>query len=112
MTADPETSASISKLMDPMGQAARRAAKTLALTSNDHRNRALHSMADAIRSRVDDILEANRVDCLDGEKSGLSAALLDRLMLDGDRTESMAAAIEAIAELPDPLGQNMGDQFP
>jgi glutamate-5-semialdehyde dehydrogenase len=95
--------------MDPLGQAARRAAKTLALTSNDHRNRALHSMADAVRSRVDEILAANRVDCQDGEKRGLSAALLDRLMLDEDRTESMAASIEAIAELPDPLGQILAE---
>ena len=91
--------------MDPLGQAARRAAKTLALTSNDHRNQALHAMAGAVRSRVDDILAANRMDYTDGEKHGLGAVLLDRLMLDSDRIESMATAIEAIAELPDPMGR-------
>lgn len=105
MTADPNTSASIAELMDPLGQAARRASRTLALTSNEHRNQALHAIAQEVRDHVDEILEANRMDTGDSEKRGLSAAMLDRLMLDGDRTESMAAAIDAIAELPDPLGQ-------
>ncbi len=91
--------------MDPLGQAARRAARTLALSSNDLRNQALHAMAKAVRDHVDDILTANRMDCVDGEKRGLSAAMLDRLMLDNDRVEAMAAAIDAIAELPDPLGR-------
>ncbi|TDJ10946.1 MAG: glutamate-5-semialdehyde dehydrogenase [Gammaproteobacteria bacterium] len=91
--------------MDPLGQAARRASRTLALTSNEHRNQALHAMAQAVRDHVDEILEANRMDTGDSEKRGLSAAMLDRLMLDGDRIESMAAATDAIAELPDPLGQ-------
>ena len=105
MTADPNTSASIAELMVPLGQAARRASRTLALTSNEHRNQALHAMAQAVRDHVDEILEANRMDTGDSEKRGLSAAMLDRLMLDDDRIESMAAAIDAIAELPDPLGQ-------
>ena len=105
MTADLNTSASIPKLMDPLGQAARRAARTLALSSNDLRNQALHAMAKAVREQVDDILTANRMDTMDGEKRGLSAAMLDRLMLDDDRVEAMAAAIDAIAEMPDPLGR-------
>lgn len=62
-------------------------------------------MAQAVRDHVDEILEANRMDTGDSEKRGLSAAMLDRLMLDDDRIESMAAATDAIAELPDPLGQ-------
>ncbi len=91
--------------MDSLGQAARRAARSLALTHNDLRNEALRTIASAIRNHVDTILAANRMDYLDAEQRGLSAAMLDRLMLDEDRVESMAAAIEAIAELPDPLGQ-------
>ncbi len=91
--------------MDPLGQAARRAARTLALSSNDLRNQALHAMAKAVRDHVDDILTANRMDCVDGEKRGLNAAMLDRLMLDDDRVAAMAASIDDIAELPDPLGR-------
>jgi glutamate-5-semialdehyde dehydrogenase len=105
MTADPNTNASIPEFMDSLGQAARRAARTLALSSNDLRNQALHAIAKAVRDHVDEILTANRMDTMDGEKRGLSAALLDRLMLDDDRVEAMAAAIDAIAELPDPLGR-------
>jgi len=91
--------------MDPLGQAARRAARTLALSSNDLRNQALHAMSKAVRDHVDDILTANRMDCVDGEKRGLNAAMLDRLMLDDDRVAAMAASIDDIAELPDPLGR-------
>ena len=39
-----------------------------------------------------------------GSERGLSAALLDRLMLDAERVEAMARGIETVAELPDPLG--------
>ena len=105
MTADPITNASIPEFMDSLGQAARRAARTLALSSNDLRNQALHAIAKAVRDHVDEILTANRMDTMDGEKRGLSAAMLDRLMLDDDRVAAMAAAIDAIAELPDPLGR-------
>jgi len=88
-----------------MGVAARRAAATLALTSNDERNAALLSAAATIRERCDDILAANAKDMDSGRNRGLSEAMLDRLMLDADRIEAMAAGIEAIAELPDPLGK-------
>jgi len=91
--------------MDAMGVAARRAAATLALTSNDERNAALLSAAATIRERCDDILAANAKDMDSGRNRGLSEAMLDRLMLDADRIEAMAAGIEAIAELPDPLGK-------
>ena len=109
MTADPNTGASIPELMDPLGRAARHAANSLALTGNDHRNQALHAIADVLKCHVDDILVANRLDTVDGEKRGLNAAMLDRLMLDENRIESMVAAVEAVAELPDPLGQIVAD---
>jgi glutamate-5-semialdehyde dehydrogenase len=52
-----------------------------------------------------DILAANAVDMEAGRQRGLSAAMLDRLMLDDERIDGMAAGLEAIAELPDPLGK-------
>ncbi|MDH3547285.1 MAG: glutamate-5-semialdehyde dehydrogenase, partial [Gammaproteobacteria bacterium] len=105
MSARSESSTSIAASMDAMGVAARRAAATLALTSNDERNAALLSAAATIRERCDDILAANAKDMDSGRNRGLSEAMLDRLMLDADRIEAMAAGIEAIAELPDPLGK-------
>ncbi|MDH3533201.1 MAG: glutamate-5-semialdehyde dehydrogenase [Gammaproteobacteria bacterium] len=105
MSTEPETSTSIAEMMNAMGVAARRAAASLALTGNDERNGALLAAAAEIRLRCEDILQANARDMAEGEKRGLSAAMLDRLMLDADRVAAMAAGIEAVAALPDPIGE-------
>ena len=95
--------------MNSMGEGARRAARALALTSNEQRNRALQAAAEAIRRRQGEILAANAVDMSEGEERGLSTAMLDRLMLDGDRVEGMVAGIEAVARLHDPIGQVLAE---
>jgi glutamate-5-semialdehyde dehydrogenase len=99
----------IEQTMNSLGEGARRAAGTLALTSNEQRNKALGAAADAIRRRQGDILAANAVDMSEGEERGLTAAMLDRLMLDADRVEGMAAGIEAVAKLHDPIGQVLAE---
>ena len=91
--------------MDAIGVAARRAAAMLARSDGDARNRALHAAAASIRERSDAILEANALDMAQGAERGLSTAMLDRLMLDAGRVEAMARGIEAVAELPDPMGR-------
>ena len=75
------------------------------MSDGELRNSALRAAADALRVNRGDILAANAVDMEAGRQRGLSAAMLDRLMLDDDRIEGMAAGLEAIAELPDPLGK-------
>lgn len=95
----------IDEMMDGLGRSARRAAGVLARTGNEERNAALQAAADAIRRRAGEIQAANAVDMGGGEERGLSAAMLDRLMLDADRIEAMAAGIETVAQLPDPLGK-------
>jgi glutamate-5-semialdehyde dehydrogenase len=99
----------LSDTMDAMGIAARRAVAMLAKSSDDDRNRALHSAADAIRRSAETILAANAKDMTAGEARGLSAALLDRLMLDKSRIEGMASGIETVAALPDPLGRVLAE---
>jgi glutamate-5-semialdehyde dehydrogenase len=99
------TPAAIADMMKPMGEAARRAAAALAISGNDDRNRALVAAAAAIRNRSGEILAANVKDMQLAQKRGLSDAMLDRLMLDADRIEGMAAGIEAVAELHDPIGR-------
>ena len=105
MSANETSSALIVDMMQPMGEAARRAAAALAMSSNDERNRALQAAAAAIRNQSDAILAANAKDMQLGEERGLSAAMLDRLMLDADRIEGMAVGIETVAELHDPIGR-------
>ncbi len=107
MNAEVETS--ISATMDAIGAAARRAMATLAKTNDDERNGALQSAAAAIRANSAAILAANAKDMEAGRARGLSGAMLDRLMLDPDRIESMAAGIETVARLPDPLGSVLAE---
>ncbi len=95
--------------MDAIGAAARRAMATLAKTNDDERNGALQSAAAAIRANSAAILAANAKDMEAGRARGLSGAMLDRLMLDPDRIESMAAGIETVARLPDPLGSVLAE---
>ena len=88
-----------------MGRQARAAAYKLALLSSDEKNTILRAMAAAIRQRVPELLAANAKDLEAGRAKGLSAAMLDRLMLDEKRIEAMAAGIDQVATLPDPVGQ-------
>jgi glutamate-5-semialdehyde dehydrogenase len=102
----PET---IPQMMDELGRKARNASRALAMSSGDTRNAALHAAAAELRSRCGDIVAANGVDMKEARERGLSAAMLDRLMLDESRVEAMAAGLDAIAGLPDPLGRVMAE---
>lgn len=88
-----------------MGKQARAAAYHLAQLTSEEKNTILRAMAAAIRQRVPELLAANAIDIAAGEERGLSKAMLDRLLLNESRIEAMAAAIEQVATLPDPVGQ-------
>ena len=91
--------------LEAKGRAARAAAHRLAYLAADVKNRALHAIADDLLARKDEILAANRIDYQEGEASGMSAAMLDRLMLDSGRLEAIAQGVRAVAALPDPVGE-------
>lgn len=90
--------------MANLGLAAQDAATHLRLASEDTRNAALFAMAKHIRNSQNDILTANESDMEAAAEKGLSAPLLDRLKLDGDRINGIAEGLESIAGLPDPIG--------
>ena len=92
-----------------MGRNARQASYRLSQLSSDQKNAILHAMARELRARVPLLLEANALDVAAGEAKGLSGAMLDRLRLDAKRIEAMAAGIDQVATLPDPVGQVMDD---
>ena len=100
---------SIPQLMDGLGRRARDAARVLAMSSGDARNSALLAASAELRSRHAEILDANARDMHEAHERGLSAAMLDRLMLDESRIEGMAAGLDAIAALPEPLGRVMAE---
>ena len=60
-------------------------------------------MADAILDNAGDILAANQLD-VDAARESISAVMLDRLRLTGDRVRAMADGIREVAALPDPVG--------
>jgi glutamate-5-semialdehyde dehydrogenase len=84
---------------------ARHASGALKRSSGDQRNAFLGALATLLRRQATGITTANALDRSAGERTGLSAALLDRLLLDRARIEAMAADVEHIATLPDPLGE-------
>lgn len=93
------------ELMTALGGAARSAASLVAMASPDVKNRALHGAAQALRRRREEIIAANQHDLRAARDAGRGAAFLDRLALDASRVEAMAASLEKIAALPDPVGR-------
>lgn len=88
-------------------QAAHAASRILVGVSTETKNRGLEAMADALRDESKMILEQNQIDLESGKQNGLSAALLDRLMLNTARIHGMADSILAISKLEDPIGAVM-----
>ena len=101
------TEAEIAAIMQEMGRKAKGAAAILATASTDRKHAALTGAAEALRNNIGKILEANAIDMENGQKTGLSSAMLDRLKLTETRILDMAAAVQAIAALPDPVGQEI-----
>lgn len=88
-----------------MGQKAKKAAALLAKASSAEKNRALQAAADALREQKAEILAANQTDIEKGKQNGMSEALLDRLLVNDARIEAMAAGLEQIIALDDPVGE-------
>ena len=86
-------------------QAAKKAARELAKTRGEVKNNALLSIANGLKSRQEEILEANEKDYQAGQQAGLDEAFLDRLLLTPDRLEGMADDVRGVVMLPDPVGQ-------
>jgi glutamate-5-semialdehyde dehydrogenase len=85
-----------------MARRARTAATVLAHAAPARTAEALRAAAAALRAGRDNVLAANARDM--ARASGLSAAMQDRLRLDPDRVEAIAAALDDVAGLPSPLG--------
>ncbi len=88
-----------------LGAAARAAARVLARAQRAAKDRALGAMAAAIRAEAAKLLEANRADVEQARKDGRNAAFVDRLTLTQDSVAQMAAGLESVAALEDPVGE-------
>lgn len=83
------------------------ASKTLALITDDKRNKILNAVADAIEENKDSILAANKGDL---DKAGKDYAFYDRLLLTPERLDGIAADMRHVATLPSPLGKVLKDK--
>lgn len=95
---------SVQAMMATTGRAAREGARALRLSDAAQRSAAIRAMAEAIRGDAEPILSANQRDQARSREAGLSAPMIDRMMLDAARLEGIAASIAAVADIPDPLG--------
>jgi len=91
--------------LEAKGRAAKAAAHRMAYLATEVKNKALHNIADALLAKQDDILAANQLDYREAEASGMSAVMLDRLMLSASRLEAIARDVLAVAALLDPVGE-------
>ena len=100
-TSEPDLAATMAEI----GHRARGATAALGLASAEAKATALRDAARVVRDRASEILAANAHDLEEAEGEDLSSALRDRLALDPKRLEAIAAGLEAIADLPDPVGR-------
>jgi glutamate-5-semialdehyde dehydrogenase len=95
-------------LRQEVHDAARRsrvAARALALLPTVAKDHALKSAAEAITANAEKILAANAQDLDAARAAGTAAAMLDRLALNADRIDGIAAGLHQVAGLPDPVGE-------
>ena len=97
----------ISDYMTKVGQQSVKASAELKSLSTKAKDNLLLSIAENIRNEKDKIITANQKDLNLAQKNKMPKAMLNRLMLDNDRIESIAKSVEEIVKLPDPIGKNL-----
>ena len=95
-------------IVDAVCRAAREASAHMGRAGTAQKNAALAAMAKGLRDRAKWLKEENRKDLEAGTAKGLSGAMIDRLALTDGRIEQMAAGIEEVVALPDPVGEIEG----
>ncbi|HGF7247563.1 TPA: glutamate-5-semialdehyde dehydrogenase [Enterococcus faecium] len=88
-----------------LGQQAKDSAQQLALMPTNRKNELLVQMAKTIKKNQQAIIEANQKDLEKAVENNISETMQDRLQLTAERINAMAAEIEKIASLDDPIGK-------
>ncbi len=97
-----------SKILE-MGQRARSASRELVKLTTQQKNAILLAMAREVRASESSILTANEQDLGQALSKGLSKPMIDRLRITSKSLEDIAASIEEVATLPDPVGEVLAD---
>ncbi len=91
--------------LENKAKAAKAASPKLAHLPTEVKNKALIAIAESLIAREGKILDANRLDCEEAKASGMDEAMLDRLLLNSSRLQTMADDVRTVASLPDPVGE-------
>ncbi|WP_459571343.1 aldehyde dehydrogenase family protein, partial [Cupriavidus sp. 8B] len=101
----------LKQYMDRVGQQARAASRAMARASTADKNRALLTIAAAIRRDAAHLKTVNAGDVERARANGQDAAFIDRLTLSDKAIDTMAAGLEQIAALADPIGEISNMKF-
>jgi glutamate-5-semialdehyde dehydrogenase len=109
MTMNMRETGDVKTLMRDIGIRARAAARVLGLAESAQKTNALEAAAKAVRASKAKILEANAKDIVEAKKQNISASFLDRLTLTDKSVDAIAAGMNDVALLPDPIGEVIAD---
>lgn len=91
-------------MLKEMAQRAKKASRKLAMLSSAEKNQALRRIAAGLEEREEEVLAANKRDVNEARKAGMADHLIDRLVLTRERIAGIAADLNRVSELPDPVG--------
>jgi glutamate-5-semialdehyde dehydrogenase len=97
--------------LQEIGKQAKEAGYELAIADSKQKNAALAAIASALEASTSEIVEANKEDIKAGISAGLSAALLDRLLLDETRLAGIIADLRTVINLADPVGEEFDSKL-
>jgi len=92
-------------MIEDIGRQAKAASREIARLGTIEKNEILKHIGESLVARTKEILAANSLDLQKGRESGLSEALMDRLLLNEDRIEQMKEGLLKVASLDDPIGE-------
>ena len=102
-----ENSLSVGDIIELLTSEAKEAQLVLGRSSHSVRCSALKKIAEKIRTSRKQIMDANKQDLSNANDKQLAASFIDRLTLNNNRIEAMATGVDAIADMPDPLGKSL-----
>lgn len=104
-TLSSQTDTSLIEELQTIGKQAKHAAEQLLTATTEQKNQALLAAAKELRTHTSSLIDANTQDVEQAKARDISGAFLDRLILNEQRIEAMAAGLEKIATLPDPVNE-------
>ena len=98
----------MNEMLNTLGKNARNAEVLVRNLSANEKNEVLLKVAEALTENADTLTAANALDVENGRKNNMPEALVDRLLLTGDRIQGMAEGLRQVAALEDPVGEVLG----